>query len=529
MSIEEKQEGMSRRSLLTGAAMGALGIAGAGLLGCAPNNANAPAPTATAPADPGTATTAGPDIAWDEEFDIVVVGSGGGLAGGIAAAEAGCSVIVLEKDSLYGGSTNLHSGVFACGGGTSIQKEAGFTDTPEAYEKYMLACAKGQANPDIIKLLSVELAKTYEWAAGLGVPFTTEFLYCTGAEVEPYCTAVTPAVPHAVQVAPSAEYPLTGPLIHKYVMDEADRLGVETRIETPALRLILGEDGGPLGVVANSKGKEVNIKAKKGVLLASGGMAANPEMCHQYMRFGEIRIASGAKQCTGDGIKMGQSAGGDLMNMMESLQSPSTAVPFQQTTRGKTRASFPTIMVNKFGRRFVNEDYHSDSVGTLANGQEDGIFWQIFDSASYAAVADRNKEALIEADTIEELAQKTEIQEYGLVQEINSWNEHAANGEDPAYGKSGPTVAPLSNPPYYAFKSMSASLVVQYGGLVTNTDFQVQHVDGHTIPRLYAAGLDAGGWLGRQYPGSGHAVGGTYAMSRIAVTKACGDPSWDEA
>ena len=508
---------LSRRSLIGGLALGSLGLAGAGLFGCAPSGKEE---TTTSNAPTGNATAE--EITWDEETDVVVVGSGGGLAGGIAAAENGFEAIVLEKDSMIGGSTNLHSGVISCGGGTSLQQEAGIEDSPEEYAKYLKACAKGQANEEIIDLLSKELPVTFEWVVGLGGKFSTDWLYFTGPEEEPYCATVTTPVKHGAQYPPDEEHKsVTGTLIHQLVMAEAERLGVEIRTETPALRLILGEDGGPIGVVASNGGKEFTIKARKGVLLASGGICANPEMCAQYLRYGETRVAAGAKQATGDGIKMGQAAGGDLMNMHESLSSLQTAVPFGTTTRGHERPAFPTILVNVWGRRFVNENYHSDTVGTLALGQDDGLVYQIFDSKSAEAISDSAKEGVIEASTIEELAEKTGIFAQGLSETIAKWNADAAVGPDTEYGKPvGPTVAPLDTPPFYAFQCRALSLVVPFGGLKTTTDFQVvKALDGEPIPRLFAAGLDAGGWLGRLYPGSGTAVGATYAMSRVGVEK----------
>jgi succinate dehydrogenase/fumarate reductase flavoprotein subunit len=516
--------GLTRRGLLVGAAgaAGALGMAAVGLAGCAPKTDEG------GPSNASASNVAVGDITWDKETDVVVIGSGCGLAGAVKAAELGLEAIVLEKLELIGGSTNLHSGVLSCGGGTSLQREAGLTDSPEEFAKFLLACAKGQASEAVIRTLSKEIPQTFEWVVGLGVQFSTDWLYYTGPEEEPYCTAVTPAVKHGAQFPPpTPEESVTGHYIHEAVIAEADKLGVELMMETTGKRLLVGEKGEVIGVVAASGNSEITIKARKGIILAGGGMCNNSEMCAQYMRYGGGRIAAGGKGSTGDTIKMGMAVGADLVNMHESLSSLAAAVPLGTTTRGHERAAFPTIIVNVWGRRIVNEDYHSDTVGKIALGQDDGLTWQIFDSKSYPAVNERYKPAVIEAQTIDALASAAGISAAGLTATIERWNTYAANGEDPDYGKKGATVAPLDTPPYYAFPLQALSLVVQYGGLKIDENMQVIGTSGEPIARLYAAGIDAGNWLGRNYPGSGTAVGGGYAMARIGASKIAEYADWD--
>ena len=495
----------SRREVLTGMALG---------------TAAAFAPVALASADEARAQE------WDLEADLVVVGSGGGMAGAITGAEAGLDVIVLEKLGILGGSTAMHSGVVACGGGTSLQREVGLEDSPEQYRDYLLTCAKGQANEALVDALAHEIPQNYEWLASLGVPFTTEWLYYTGPEQEPYCTAVTPAVKHGAQCPPDSEHPLTGPVIHSYVVNEAQAKGVQILADAPAQRLVVDPDGAVIGVVALVNNEPTAIKARRGVILAAGGMCANPQMLAQYMRFGGMRIAAGCQGATGDGIQMGQAAGADLVNMHESLTSLNTPVPLGTTSRGKERPSFPSIVVNKYGQRFANEDWHSDSVGTLAQGQEDGCAFQIFDSVAYEAVAEDKRNGIVSANTLDDLAAQLGISPVGLEQTVAYWNEHAAQGEDPLFGKAGATVAPLE-PPFYGVQVWSYAIVTHFGGLRVDERCNVLRPTGEPINRLYAAGIDAGGWMGRQYPGSGTAVGGTYSMARIAAREIAQLEAWD--
>ena len=127
----------------------------------------------------------------------------------------------------------------------------------------------------------------------------------------------------------------------------------------------------------------------------------------------------------------------------------------------------------------------------------------------------------------EELAEKLGIQVDGLVRTVAQWNEYAANGEDPFFGKSGATVAPLQNPPYYGMQVWALAIVAHFGGLKVDETCNVLRVDGNPVPRLYANGLDAGGWMGRMYPGSGTAVGGSYSMARIAARQIAQLADWE--
>lgn len=504
---------ISRRDFVKGAAAGAVVVAGAGLLsGC------------------GTSSKSQSNLpdSWDDEADIIVVGSGGGLGGAVLAREAGMDVIVLEKTEVIGGSTAMHSGVVSCGGGTSIQQAAGIEDSPEEYYKFLMACARNQADPDLVKALAYKIPETYEWLVSLGAQFSTDWLYDSGPSHEPYYANITKPCIRGALYPLSEGVSRTGPVIHGFVQSAAEAKGVRLLLNTAATELITDADNRVVGVIAESDGTVLNYKARKGVLLAGGGFAYNKEMLKRLVRFGEMRMGVGGPGATGDGIRMGQKVGGDVRNMNETLRSPTTAVALGTTTRGKERDSFPSILVNMFGQRFVNEDYHSDTVGNAGLSQEEGIVYQIFDDSVIGAVSERVLPAVVEANTIEELAGMIGVDPAGLAATISAWNANAKDGNDPLFGKTGPTVAPIVKAPFHAFSVTTVYLVVTYGGLRVNDKCQVLDPFDTPITGLYAAGLDAGGWLGRLYPGSGTAVSGTYTMARIACEDMTQAASWEE-
>ena len=119
---------------------------------------------------------------------------------------------------------------------------------------------------------------------------------------------------------------------------------------------------------------------------------------------------------------------------------------------------------------------------------------------------------MITADTLEDLAGKLGIDAAGLARTMKDWNEDVAAGTDPFGRKDG--LEPISGP-FYAYKNTSYNLGA-LGGLKITTDCEVVDVNGKVIEGLYAAGLNAGGWVGPYYPGSGTAVIGTCHFGRKA-------------
>ena len=107
---------------------------------------------------------------------------------------------------------------------------------------------------------------------------------------------MTPAVKHGPRCPPRSSARLTGPVIHGYVIDEAEAQGVQIIPGRATKHLITNEAGEVIGVTADQGGTAINVKAGKGVILNAGGMCNNPEMLAQYMRFGAMRIAAGTRR-----------------------------------------------------------------------------------------------------------------------------------------------------------------------------------------------------------------------------------------
>lgn len=274
--------------------------------------------------------------------------------------------------------------------------------------------------------------------------------------------------------------------------------------ETPAVRLLVNEDGRVSGVVGRaSDGHEVVVHAKCGVVLASGGYGANTKMVQKYntywTKIDDDIATSNSPAVTGDGIKLGTSVGADLVGMGFTQMMP---VSDPQTGELFTGIQCPPanyVMVNQKGRRFVDE-YSGRDVLTKAAFDNGGLFYLIADDAIKETAYNTSQEQIddqVEAgtlfrdDTLEGLARQIGVDPAVFVQEIEKYNSYVDSGNDPDFGKE---VFDLKvvKPPFYATPRKPA-IHHTMGGLRIDSDACVLDKDGNRIPGLFAAGEVAGG------------------------------------
>lgn len=132
--------------------------------------------------------------------------------------------------------------------------------------------------------------------------------------------------------------------------------------------------------------------------------------------------------------------------------------------------------------------------------------------------------ALVKADTVEALAAAIKVPAANLVATLARWNDIVKTGKDVDYQRN-TQILPIVKAPFYAYKQVSFNLG-SIGGLKIDVSAQVIDVNNAPIPRLYAAGLAAGGWIGAYYPGSGTAVGGCVHWGRKAGGSAAKNAAW---
>ena len=502
---------LSRRDFVKKAALGAVGATTVGLLGgCSSSNTT---DTAKKPAE----------ITWDKEADVVIVGAGGtGLAAALQASLDGAKVLVLEKGGVAGGTTNYSGGVMQAAG-TEIQKQytAYKDDTPEKHYQLWLKAGEGLVDEELVKDLAYSAPEHIKWLETLGLKFTSVYGHCHIPYIEDSLFA------DRIHVYEGGGGMGGGTILVQALLKAATEKGAQIEYETEVTRILTNEAGEVIGVTAKQKDSEIKVKAKKAVILAAASIDHNKEMAknlspQQYWVLTSQKCLCAATN-TGDGIRMAMEIGAAVCGFGGTID-----------FCGKTGAAtdnrvplFPSFIVNKNGVRFVCEDatyaYHYRAV-FQQEMQLGGPTYMIFGESSLEAEgAPWTKESVakdvadgvvFKADTIEELAKKISVDPDNLAATLATWNSNVKNKKkDPQFGrKTG--LAPIEGP-FYAYKNTAYNLGA-LGGVKINVNAQVLKPNGEVIPRLYAGGLNAGGWIGPYYPGSGTAIMGTVHWGRKA-------------
>jgi 3-oxo-5alpha-steroid 4-dehydrogenase len=470
---------------------------------------------------------------------VLVVGFG--CAGGSAAYEAataGADVLIIERASGPGGASALSGGEVYLGGGTKLQEECGFTDTPEQMKAFLLAALGPDCDEAKVTAYCNGSVEHFDWLVARGIPFTPS-VWDAPTWVPPtedglmwLGEAAHPFPEHAVPV-PRGHRPTVkdfgGWLLMDKLKEAATAAGARTQTDTVAERLIV-EDGRVVGVVARQFGEPVTIRASRAVVLTTGGFVDDDEMLSQHapQLVGHEKVSCGGED--GSGIRMAQAVGAAVRHMSAG-QAAITLVP-GMAARG--------MVVNGAGQRFINEDCYPGRIGQAALFRQGLDCWVVLDEQAYEAVPEKERWGVLPhfvAQTVTELAQELGLPQGALEATVELYNRHAANAEDPLFHKRAEFLRPLA-PPYAAidpkrcFRSPeqgpgAGAAVFTLGGLQTTVDGHVLDLDGRPIPGLYAAGRATSGLASWGYV-SGTSLGdGTFFGRRAGVSAAAGPSEWD--
>lgn len=469
------------------------------------------------------------EVEYDGEYDVIVVGAGGaGLSAAATAAENGASVLAIEKQGIAGGTTSLSGGVIQAAG-TKYQKE--YTDyqddTPEKHEQEYLAEGEGRLYEPLVRDFTQNSGANLDWLAKMGIKWTSVY----GHTEVPYAKDYFADRIHVYEGGGAGG---NGIILTQALLKYAEKEGAEFLYDTAVVGLILKDEVTKevTGVVAETDGILLYFKARRGVVLATASIDHNLELAKdlspQHYEDVKRHLCWSVQTDRGDGIQMGMAIGAAVTGF-------GGTIDFDAQTGNGTDDRLPTIpsiFVNGQGLRFVNEDA-TYAYGFRAIFNEEKKLgkptYQIFGQDSITAPASPwNEESLAKdvesglvkkADSLEELAGLLGLPAENLVKSVERWNAVAASGRDPEYERT-MGVKPFSGP-YYAYQNTPGNLGA-IGGLKVNAALNVLDVFGQPIRGLYAAGLNAGGWLGSYYPGSGTAVGGAIHQGRRAAKSILG-------
>lgn len=503
----------------------------------------------------------------DEEYvcDVVVIGGGGaGLSAAATVLQEGKSAIVLEKYPAVGGNTIRTGGPINAADPEwqrSFQENPGERHTIEAllnidesdihpeyladfsalkqefaaYQK-QFGDEKGylfdspllhrmqtyfggkrtdlEGNSiygqyDLVKILTDRALESVKWLEEIGVEYNKDIVFApVGAlwrrghkPVKKYGTAFILA-------------------LSKYI----EKMSGTIITDSPAKELLI-EDGEINGVIATGvNGQKITIRSKA-VILASGGFGANTKMLKQYNTYWS-HIADDIKTTnsyamTGDGILLGQSVGAGLTGMgftqMMPVADPNTGELFS----GLQVPPENFVIVNKQGKRFINE-FAGRDVLTKAALAEGGLFYLIADDEIKKTAANTSQEkidrqveegTLFRADTLEELAVKVGMDPAVLVDTVSKYNGYVDAGIDPEFHKDTFSLK-VEKAPFYATPRQPA-VHHTMGGLKIDVATRVLDENNQPIKNLYAAGEVAGGIHAGNRLG-GNALADIFTFGRIA-------------
>lgn len=447
-------------------------------------------------------------LKWGEDADVIVVGSGAaGLMAAVEAADAGASVVVLESEAEIGGSTKL-SGAYVALCETPLQpgtRDELLEDLRHAHHE--------DAQDELSRLYVDHAGDTFRRLDELGIRFVRTFQFAHMSK------------PWAHEL--SGDRMGGGAEIVGQLEAASQQRGIAIHTSAAASRLVV-EDGRVAGVRVRRGDIEHSLRARRGVVLATGGFTRNTELIRNFGRpeAGQILPLTGTGS-RGDGLLMGMAIGAGTSYMTVGVAPTAPTDP--ETGKGVMVVYAGAIALNKRGVRFCRESDLYIDICWAALVQPEGTFVQIYDHAmreNYALtmmgkVLTGFRE--IRADTIEALAgilQKDHgFDAGGLAASVRNYNVDVRAGMDQQFGRTGlvgdsGTLRTLEQGPFYAAICRAGTTHFN-GGLTVGTDMGVRGVFGDPIAGLYAAGETTGGFHGAGYM-SGTFVGMALIFGRVA-------------
>lgn len=436
-----------------------------------------------------------------DEVEVLVLGAGmAGHCTALAAADAGIDTLLLEKAALAGGSSAMAGGMFAFSG-TDLQIEAGVDDSLAAFRADLVESGQGKNDPRLIDLFLRHQLDAYRFLSGHGVRFSFH--------------QAPPPFPGRLHATG------TGRAISNLHMAVRAHPGIRFFSHAAGVRLERNEHR-VTGAHIRFGDREAYVRSARGVVLATGGFSRSAELLQTFAPEFSDAIAHGGVANTGDGLLMAGALGAGLADLgyvsasfgggmrnhsaqaRDLSETPPLLLAFQDGA----------VLVNKLGRRFLNESQSYKKISTAVLAQPDKMAFQLFDAKLMAcSLADTSvnnyREAqiagyVIEAPDLTALAQAIDVEPGALLTAVARYNAQALKGVDGDFGRID-GLRPIDEPPFYIAPTGNA-VTSTYGGLTVDETLTVTNWLGERIDGLFAAGEVIGGFHG----------GGYYSASSLA-------------
>ena len=445
-------------------------------------------------------------------YDVVVIGAGGaGFSAAITARNAGANVVLLEKMPAVGGNS-LISGAEMNVAKNWVQPKLGINDdSPELHAQDTFKGGDGKGDMKVINVMTHQALDAAKWCRDyLGVRFEDDNLFFFGGHSRK--RALIP-VGH------------TGTEFIAKFQAKADELGIPVITNMKAEELIKNKDGRVVGVKATMDGSEYTFNAKGGVVLATGGFGANPEMVKKYNpKIDERFKTTDAPGTTGEALYMAERAGAQLVNMGY-IQTYPICDPISGAIELIADARFDgAIMLNQEGKRFVEELQRRDVLSEAILNQTGRYCWVLWNdkigSISNTVKAHANEyEAFTKqgimttCDDLKCIADFTKIPFDQLQKTVKRVSDMAGKGNDKDFNhRAG--LMDMQQGKYYVIKAVPSTHHTM-GGVRINEKAEALTAEGKVIPGLWAAGEVTGVTHGTNRLG-GNAYTDIIVFGRIA-------------
>jgi fumarate reductase flavoprotein subunit len=453
---------------------------------------------------------------WDLETDILIIGAGtAGLAAAIEATKAGAEVTVVEQMPSCAGSLSVCAGNINFAG-SDYQRKQGFEDSPDKYYEDGIKVCHGDAT--MWRVFVDNHLDTYKMITGLGY--------------KPIAVWRLPE--HSAQR--SHYFEGGGPELLRLLERGSREKGAKILFSHKAQRLFVDPaKKRAVGVKVEKDKKALNFKARKAVIIASGGFGNNPRMVEEF------KGLEYAKRClptmrghSGEGIRMGMAIG-VATSHIGTAAIPS--IPMDANTKNPAAITLHhtvcgSILINSLGKRYVNECLKIfPDIGEASFAQPGDYVFTIYDKQirEFIELIDWSMFKEYEDKTIEGLAQQLGIDPKALAATVKEYNDDIdKNGYDTKFGKklllghvNRPPVK-IEKPPFYGLKLMQCFTSFK-GGLKINPKAQAIDQYGEVVPGLYAAGEGVGGLFGQGSYICGTMICESLTFGRIAGMNAAAE------